>query len=237
MRIRRWAVAVAALALLPGLAAADGYGLGVYHYVNPPPYLRLVNVAPTGVTESVPINAAYTVVATPDAQVTIQFNQRGTFGNPAGQRKVRVRIRPLHHYVALPAGSHTLDGNVYGLAFALVPSGQPVTRVHHSVLITLDAPHNSPSNEFEGVFGGHWKSVCPKTTILSIDGLPSCYTKALPSEVAILYIPGSRFGKGGHRHGTSGGSNWIPILVVAGIVVVLGIILAVIMRRRGMVRR
>ena len=234
--VRRVIVAAIFGLSVPSMVAlADGYGLGVYHYVYPPTkMLKLVNIQPTGKISSVRIGASFTYVATSDAQVTIQINDKGSFGFPKGQRRVQVAIHPLRHYT-LPTGSDKLDGNVYALSFKYLPSGRPIQTAKKQVLITLDAPHNTPSNEFLGLYGHSWKPVCPEATILSVGGLPSCLTKALPRQVAIFYRPNSHFGHPSSKSGTSLSETAIELIAAAAIAagILLFAAFVAVRRRRG----
>ena len=225
--VRRLGAAIGvalAIALWAG-ALADGYTLGPYHYVHPPHFQALTNIYPSSIAHAVPIsrNPTCCSVATPDAQVDIEFNgSLKTFGRPAGQTQVRFAIRPLRKFhVPSPAGGLVVDGNVYGLTAQFLPSGAPIGSTVRKLLITLDAPHNTPSNVMKGLYGGVWRPVCPKSTILYVGGLPACLTKRLPSQIAVFYSPSSHYGRPVKPKNHGGDSAISPFIVVAIVIVVL----------------
>ena len=236
-----FALVVAATLILPATVSADGYRVGpqTYHWVYPPHYRRLINIFPSAVVQTLPLSESEAFVSPADAQVTIEIYKSGTFGFPAGQHGMRVGITPLRHYYAPHRNTFMVDGNVYGLSFRYVPSGSVAVRADRRVVITLDAPHNTPSNIMMGRFQNKWSPLCSRQDLLLAFGLPSCLTKRLPNAVAIFYNPFSHYGSTGKakKHKKSTGPS--PFIIGAIVIVVLWgtLILFLLTRSRGPIIR
>ena len=225
MRRAFWAAAALLSLTAPVNVIADGYGLGPYHWVHPPYWQRLTNIEPSGTIQTVSLSQPYQIVSTPDAQVSIEINKPYSFGRPPGQTGIRVAIEPLARYHLPRHRRRKLDGNVYATGFHYEPSGAVVRRARIPILMTLDAPHNTPSNVMMGRFGRKWKVICTLENGFLAAGLPSCLTKRLPSRVAVFYLPSSHYSGGKTSSGK--GSQISPFILAA--IVIVGLWAALIL--------
>ena len=193
---------------------ADGYSLAPYHYVHPPPWLRLTNKYPAATVQTVPLNVGpnyYATVATSDAQLSIAFRGPAqTLGHPRGQTSIRIGIHPLRKFTIPSTGGLVLDGNVYGLHFRFLPSRRTATRARGNVLITLYAPHNMLTNRIEGRFGRQWSIMC-RSPFIDIQGLPACLTRRLPNQIAVFFVKAQ-------KHSSPGPS---PFIIAAIVIVIM----------------
>jgi len=210
-------------------ARADGIGPQQYRYVYPPRFLQLTNQQPDSVRQTVSLHAtAPVIVGTQDNQATVYFPP-GTFGFPSGQTGISVHIRPLRHYHAPRRAGLALDGNVYQITYRYVPSRATPAHVNHQILISLGAPHY-PLSDMMGLVRGRWRVLCTASVLLPTLYAVNCDTKALASQVTLLYRRPGRH----HRH--KGKSNIWPVPIIIAVVIVAiwaVLILFLITRRRG----
>lgn len=127
-----------------------------YRWVLPPPNLAASNQAPTGGDTTIPLTDGASDAAgafTDDGQITISFNP-GTFKDMTGQTAVHVHIAPISLPPAAPPGV-VVDGNVYLMQAAFVPSGKPATPLHTPVLLDMRYPNHKPDAIYR-VDGKSW---------------------------------------------------------------------------------
>ncbi|MDQ6884394.1 MAG: hypothetical protein M3077_09210 [Candidatus Dormibacteraeota bacterium] len=130
-----------------------------YRWVSPPPNLAATNQAPTGGDTTIPLTDGASDAAgafTDDGQITISFNP-GTFKDTTGQTAVHVHIAPISPQPAAPQGI-VIDGNVYLMQAAFVPSGKPARPLRSPVLLDMRYPSHKPDAIYR-VDGKSWTPI------------------------------------------------------------------------------
>ena len=196
-----------------------------YRYLNPPSGVPHTNKRPTSgrivmSASDVQSGGAFVNTQEPTApQARLTFDP-GALALPAGTKQVILTIRPVPPPSTLPTGG--IDGNVYRYA-ATTSSGATIPVRHGQIIrVLLRGTGAQGTPTIEQFTAGHWRA--RKTVHL----LNTIYYLAQPTSFGdfALVIPG--------KAGTA--SNYLPLAVVGGVVVLLmiaGLLAVRLARSRG----
>jgi hypothetical protein len=127
--------------LLPRAPVLDGLQPPApYQWVNPPPDRRKDNKPPSGATGTIQLTSLGSAGShtTPDGQAQILFDSNSV-PVPPGQTSVSATIAPLDpdKVGPPPAGGYHYDANAYKFNAAYEPSGQPLTTMTVTVVLSF----------------------------------------------------------------------------------------------------
>ena len=216
--------------VLDGLPPATAY-----RWVDPPPELADTNLEPTPGSFRVQLageGSRTAVFTTDDAQVTLIL-PRGAFAAAPGQRVVDLTVEPVApSQVADPPRPEQIRGNVYRLAAAYGPSGDPAP-------LAIDARVVLVYPLLSGDHGGHDVLVSRRGrtwTAVDTNDLPSIQQADGPVDVLGFIAVGARPATSPSASPAveAGGSPVATIVIVAALVVLaVGAAVALRPRRRA----